>query len=139
VERGLRNAMCRTEVHIPSRLLRLVKPLPQSDSWTGIPRGRDPASGEGNNSSFRRAVCEQHKYGSVGGARGNPGCLPDRRKGGRTPKLPKHRTGLKFRSRCRKVSFPGATPFFSGLSGFYCFWALTSTLSFSNTTDRMRD
>ena len=29
-------------------------------------RGRNPAGGEGHNSPSRRAVCEQHKYGSVG-------------------------------------------------------------------------
>ena len=34
-------------------------------------RGREPASGEGHNSSFRRAVCEQHLYGSVGAGAGN--------------------------------------------------------------------
>ena len=44
-------------------------------AWIGIPRGRDQASDRGNNLPFRRAVCEKHKYGSVGGARGNSGCL----------------------------------------------------------------
>jgi hypothetical protein len=34
------------------------------------------AGGGGHNPPSRRAVCEQHKYGSVGGARGNPGAYP---------------------------------------------------------------
>ena len=37
------------------------------------PSGREPAGGGGNNPPSRRAVCDQHKYGSVRGAPGDGG------------------------------------------------------------------
>lgn len=39
----------------------------------GIARGREPAGGGGHSPPPRRAVCEQHKHGSVRGAPGNRG------------------------------------------------------------------
>ena len=50
----------------------------RSYNCAGIPRGRNPAGDGGHNPSSRRAGCEQHKSGSVGGARGNPGAYPTR-------------------------------------------------------------
>src|SRR5262245_2633476 len=37
-------------------------------NWSSDSRGRQPAGRGGHNPRSRRAVCEQHKYGSVRGA-----------------------------------------------------------------------
>ena len=37
-------------------------------NWSSDSRGRKPADRGGHNPRSRRAVCEQHKYGSVRGA-----------------------------------------------------------------------
>ena len=78
MKRGLRNVIVPNGGSYSFTIISLGQTIaPIQIFWIGIPRGRDPASDGGNNPSFRRAVCEQHKYGSVGSARGNPGCLPD--------------------------------------------------------------